>query len=194
MISTHMARHLKVHNVNSVEIRKNMKCDQNIYQNEKQVGEIVRQIMKEQDIEPQSLRSEYQNALKIDKLKISQEKLPLRTWQNLLLDNIKPTQREIIWICGRVGAEGKSWFQNYLEELYTPKRVFRTSIDAKKESILHSLSKRTLPILDIFIFNIPRSFEARNVPYTLLKLLRMGSQFPQNMIVNNYGLLIQILL
>ena len=174
MMSTNMARHLKVHNVNSAEIRKNMICDQNIYQNEKQVGEIVREIMKEQDIEPQSLRNEYQNALKIDKPKAFSEEQPLRIWQKLLLDNLKPTQREIIWVCGRVGAEGKSWFQDYLEELYTSKRVFRSSIDAKKDSIVHSLSKRSLSIIDIFMFNIPRSFEAESVPYTLFEDIKDG--------------------
>ena len=174
MISKNISRHLKVHTVNSVEIKRNMVCDQSIYQNEKQIGEIVRAIMKEGDIEPQSLRNEYQKALKIERMNIEQEKLPLRAWQSLLLDNIKPTQREIIWICGRVGAEGKSWFQDYLEELYTPKRVFRSSIDAKKESILHSLSKRTLSIIDVFMFNIPRSFEVQNVPYTLFEDIKDG--------------------
>ena len=174
VISKNMARHLKVHLVNYSEIRKNMKADQDEYHNEMNIGEVVRDVMIAEDIEPQSLRDQYHHALKVSKPKIPKEKLPLREWQNLLLDNLKPTQREIIWICGRVGAEGKSWFQNYLEELYTPKRVFRTSIDAKKESILHSLSKRTLPILDIFMFNIPRSFEARDVPYTLFEDIKDG--------------------
>ena len=169
MISTHIARHLKVHNVNSAEIQKNMICDQNLYQNEKQVGEIVREIMKEQDIEPQSLRNEYQNALKIDKPKVFPEEQPLRIWQKLLLENLKPTEREIIWVCGRVGAEGKSWFQDYLEERYTSKRVFRSSIDAKKDSIVHSLSKRSLSIIDIFMFNLPRSFEVQSEPYALFE-------------------------
>ena len=174
IMSKNMARHMKLHNVDSVQIQKNMTLDQNMYQNERQIGDIVRKVMNEHNIEPQSLRTEYQKALKIDKPKTFPKEQSLRTWQKLLLDNLKPTNREIMWICGRAGAEGKSWFQDYLEELYTPKRVFRSSIDAKKESILHSLSKRTLSIIDIFIFNIPRSFEIDNVPYTLFEDIKDG--------------------
>ena len=47
-------------------------------------------------------------------------------------------------------------------------------MDARKESILHSLSKRTLSIIDVFLFNIPRSFEAKEVPYTLFEDIKDG--------------------
>ena len=87
---------------------------------------------------------------------------------------IEPSQRQIIWIFGKKGAEGKSWFQDYLEQHYTHTRVFRTSMDAKKESILHSISKRTVSLIDIFLFNVPRSFESKYVPYTLLEDIKDG--------------------
>ena len=58
VISKNMARHLKVHLVNYSEIRKNMKADQDEYHNEMNIGEVVRDVMIEEDIEPQSLRDQ----------------------------------------------------------------------------------------------------------------------------------------
>ena len=87
---------------------------------------------------------------------------------------IETSEREIIWVCGVKGAEGKSWFQEYLEHHYTRKKVFRTSMDGNKESILHSLSKKTLSLLDVFVFNIPRSFNRKVVPYDLFEDIKDG--------------------
>ena len=87
---------------------------------------------------------------------------------------MEPSKREIIWVRGDKGAEGKSWFQEYLEHHYTRKKVFRTSMDRNKESILYSLSKKTLSLLDVFVFNIPRSFDIKDVPYTLFEDIKDG--------------------
>ena len=36
----------------------------------------------------------------------------LRPWQQQLMENLStPSDREIIWIIGRKGNEGKTWFQ-----------------------------------------------------------------------------------
>ena len=48
----------------------------------------------------------------------------LGTWQQQLLDNISaPSDREVIWVWGQTGNEGKTWFQGYLETLYGYARV-----------------------------------------------------------------------
>ena len=40
----------------------------------------------------------------------------LRPWQEQALGLLEsPTDRNIIWICGRNGNEGKSWFQSYIQ-------------------------------------------------------------------------------
>ena len=98
----------------------------------------------------------------------------LKPWQEELLNLMKPSEREIIWVCGKKGAEGKSWFQNYLEQYYTRKRVFRTSIDKNKESLLHSISKKVVSLVDVFIFNIPRSFNEEQIPYILFEDIKDG--------------------
>ena len=58
-------------------------------------------------------------------------KAELRQWQTLLLDVIEQEQmndRMIIWVMGRKGNEGKSWFQSYIQRLHGAHRVARFDI------------------------------------------------------------------
>ena len=120
-----------------------------------------------------SLRREYSKALEIINVpdKITDT---LRPWQQQLLGQINPSDRNIIWVVGRNGAEGKSWFQKYLVQCFGSHRVFHTTIEKRSDGILHALSKRVIPLIDIFIFNIPRSFSSDDVPYNLFEQLKDG--------------------
>ena len=169
-----LARHLKVHKNTTNEILQNIESDQKIYDNIGKTGTILKELIKDNDIDPMSLRKDYQKALDVDVSKKEYQHHALKPWQEQLLNLMKPSQREIIWICGNKGAEGKSWFQNYLEQNYTYKRVFRTSIDKNKESVLHSISKKLISLLDVFIFNVPRSFNEDLIPYTLFEDIKDG--------------------
>ena len=42
----------------------------------------------------------------------------LKPWQNELMKYIKPHDREIIWVVGKDGNEGKNWFQKYVKSVY----------------------------------------------------------------------------
>ena len=118
-----------------------------------------------------SLRREYTKALEIMNVpdKITDT---LRPWQQKLLEDIKPSDRNIIWVIGRNGAEGKSWFQRYLVQHHGSQRVFHTTIEKRSDGILHALSKRVVSLIDLFIFNIPRSFSIDNVPYNLFEQIK----------------------
>ena len=98
----------------------------------------------------------------------------LRPWQQTLFQDIKPSDRNIIWVVGRNGAEGKSWFQQYLVQHHGPQRVFDTTIEKRSDGILHALSKRVVSLIDLFIFNIPRSFSIDNVFYNPLEQIKNG--------------------
>ena len=53
----------------------------------------------------------------------------LRPWQQELMDMIAiPTEREVIWVQGIRGNEGKSWFQDYLAVFYGHARVVRLDL------------------------------------------------------------------
>ena len=47
----------------------------------------------------------------------------LKPWQNELMKYIKPHDREIIWVVGKDGNEGKNWFQNYVESVFGTRKV-----------------------------------------------------------------------
>ena len=134
----------------------------------------MKDLLSNEDIDPLSLRKDHVKALEVNSLRKERQFGSLKPWQEKLLNFMEPSQREIIWICGVKGAEGKSWFQEYIEHHYTQKKVFRTSMNSNKESILHSLSKNTLPLIDVFVFNTPRSFDVKDIPYTLLEEIKDG--------------------
>ena len=39
----------------------------------------------------------------------------LKTWQSALIEYMKPSYREVIWVQGAKCEEGKSWMQEYIE-------------------------------------------------------------------------------
>ena len=174
MIAWNLQRHVKVHAKSKKHIYENIKADQLTYDDITQTGQIVNDVLVAEDINPNSLRKEYKNALEISSLKKEKKCETLKSWQEKVLDLMKPSEREIIWIIGRRGAEGKSWFQEYIEQYYGCKRVFRTTLNKNDESILHCLSKRALSLIDVFVFNIPRSFSVKDVSYKLLEEIKDG--------------------
>ena len=175
MIAWHLPRHMKVHDKSRKQVYENIKADQLTYDDIVETGQIVNDVLVEVDnINPNSLRKEYKMALEINSLKKEKMCEALKSWQGKVLDLMKPTEREIIWISGRKGAEGKSWFQEYIEQCYGSKRVFRSTMSKNEESILHCLSKRAFSLIDVFVFNIPRSFNVKDVSYKLLEEIKDG--------------------
>ena len=172
MIKWNMIRHMKQHDNH---ILGNLKEDQANYERLTETGKIVQEHVNREDINPKSLRKEYIMALNVHHDEAQDEEPTLlNPWQEELLGLMKPSERNILWIRGCKGNEGKSWFQNYLEDFYGKRRVFRSTVVSKAESLLHALSKRNLSFLDVFIFNIPRSFDTEYVPYSFLEDIKDG--------------------
>ena len=89
---------------------------------------------------------------------------------------MKPSNREIIWVFGTIGNEGKSWFQQYLTSYFGSSRVFSTNAKKHSDAILHTLSKSVYSLIAVY-FNIPRSFSHKNpeqIPYDLLEEIKNG--------------------
>ena len=104
----------------------------------------------------------------------------LKPWQIELIKEVnKPTDRHIIWVIGKKGNEGKTWFQKYIKSTFGARRVLSgINLMAKTSSICHALAKYPLATTDIFLFNIARSnntFEEIN--YKLLEDLKDGDAF-----------------
>ena len=92
-------------------------------------GVFIKNSIRNGEIEPDILTEEHHKAMKT-KFPALKVEVILRPWQEKLVELIKPSEREIIWIVGSVGNEGKTWFQKYLKDIHGV-RVFDVNI--KKE-------------------------------------------------------------
>ena len=100
----------------------------------------------------------------------------LRLWQQHLMDNISSSSdREVIWIIGQKGNEGKTWFQEYLETFYGYARVVRLDLKIKTPNVLHVLTMRPLSTTDIFLFNEPRAITHESCNYSILESIKDGT-------------------
>merc|ERR1711923_195231 len=133
-------------------IIKTLEMDAAEYKNKLELGRILYEEAKEREIPEESLRKEYKEAKELyikHKRNIDLENVILRPWQKALLEYIKPSTREVIWVIGKHGNEGKSWFQEYMESKFGwGKVICGMDIKMKKGSICHVLSKSPLMTID----------------------------------------------
>ena len=179
ILSKNFARHVRKHAERPLQnvIKYNMKQDLRDYEETKKKGEIIMQLVDKDDIDPSGLRREYVSAMELSFSQPSPTSLDgvvLKPWQKKLLEVLKPDDRTVNWVVGKEGAEGKTWFQEYLVNQEGPIRVFNSSITHKSESILHTLSKYQLSLVKIFIFNVSRSFKVEDIPYSIFEEIKDG--------------------
>ena len=102
--------------------------------------------------------------------------IELRPWQQALLEKIStPTDREVIWVQGVIGNEGKTFFQTYIQSLFGYSRVVQLDLKSKTANILHALRKFPLTTADIFLFNDARATNYETCCYTVLEMIKDGS-------------------
>ena len=164
--------------LNEEAIIKTLKMDDADYENTLELGRMIVEKAKSLGIAEESLRSEYKKAkelyLKHEK-NVDIENVILRSWQDSLLQYLKPSNREIIWVIGRKGNEGKTWFQEYMESKYGwAKVICGMDIKLKKSTICHVLSKRSLMSTEIFLFDVGKAFTYDGVNYELLEKIKNG--------------------
>ena len=87
-----------------------------------------------------------------------------------------PRLRQVIWIVGERGNEGKTFLQNYISNYYGSRRVVATDIAGRKKNIAHYLTKLPLECKDIFVFNHPAS-APEAVAYDLLEDIKDGRKW-----------------
>ena len=159
-------------------IIKTLKIDDAEYKNKLKLGKIIYEEIEQHEISEESLRREYKEAKELyikHKKNIDLDNVILRPWQKALLEYIKPSTREIIWVIGKHGNEGKSWFQEYMESKYGwGKVICGMDIKMKKGSICHVLSKRSLMTTDTFLFDVGKANTDHGVNYELLEKIKNG--------------------
>ena len=89
-------------------IIKTIKLDAAEYKNKLKLGKIIYEEIEEHEIPEESLRREYKEAKELyikHKKNIDLDNVILRPWQKALLEYIKPSTREVIWVIGKQGNE-----------------------------------------------------------------------------------------
>ena len=161
--------------INVVLLESELLASNKIYTDKVEKGKNIATILSRGTGSEDSLDKEMKAALDLYRKQIPRMDIGtvvLRKWQADLIESMRPSTRQIIWVVGRKGNEGKSWFQGYLETLYGYARVVRLDVCNKTSNIFHALSRRPLATTDIFLFNESRSHGTQN--YTALESIKDG--------------------
>ena len=150
-----------------------------IYDEKISLGERIHKVLMETNAKEESLSRQHKEAFDLyqrQRLAINPDKVvKLYPWQQQALEFIrKPSHREIIWIKGPRGNEGKTWFQNYVQSLIGYDRVIQFDLKNSIGTIMQVLRKLPLSTLDTFLFNDARSGQRDLRCYDALELIKDG--------------------
>ena len=166
-------------NTSADELRQELLQYNNIYLEKLERGKSIYDILCEGCIMEDSLPNHHKQALEIyrkSRRPMEVSNIELRPWQQELLEKIQtPTEREVIWVKGIKGNEGKTWFQKYARSLYGYSRVAMLDLKSKTANILHALRKFPLSTVNIFFFNDARAINYESCCYTALEHIKDGS-------------------
>ena len=163
---------------NTEGLRKRMIVKDKEYTDKVKLGGEVYEIILENQINQTSLDQDLKEALNIfmqERKDFNVGEFELRPWQKDLMKLMnEPTKRQVIWIKGRAGNEGKSWMQEYIQSYYGTKRVVKLAAKNKTSNIAQVLRKQQLATTDIFMFNDARSKNHETVNYEMLENIKDG--------------------
>ena len=123
MRSDNLMRHIESkHDKSKVDLTDAAEMDQDLYYSKVEGGQQLFKLIESGKVDEISLSTQNDKALKLymkHRRAIDVENAKLRPWQeNALIELSRPTDREVIWIRGQHGNEGKTWFQAYVQSLY----------------------------------------------------------------------------
>ena len=160
------------------EMIKRLKKDDEEYKYKLERGKLLYDKVNHHGIQEESLCQEYKELLDIyrkQRKNIDIENVILRPWQESLLEYMQPNDREIIWVIGKNGNEGKSWFQEFMESKFGWHKVIcGMDIKMKKGSICHALRKRSLMSTNVFLFDVGKSKTFDEINYEVLEKIKNG--------------------
>ena len=158
---------------------KRLKINNDKYIQDMELGKIIAKAIKDGKIAQDSLCSEDSDALHLywnKKQLMNIDNIILKHWQGALLNYMKPTYREVIWVQGAKCDEGKTFFQEYIEAKFGWDKVMcGMDIMMKKESIFHTIRSRPYMTTDIFTFNIGKdNTNMEDINYQVLEQIKDG--------------------
>ena len=144
------------------------------------LGEKILKVLTDTNTKEESLSKEHKEAFDLYQRKrlcfSSDNKITLFNWQKGVLSEFvnQPTDREVVWVKGARGNEGKTWFQNYVQSLLGTERVVQLNLKNSVGNIMHILRKLPLSTIDTFLFNDARSGQNEMRCYEVLENIKDG--------------------
>ena len=160
-------------------LREDLLKDNQLYLDKIELGKTIAAIIDEGMVKEESLTKDRKLSLDLyrkQRPRFDIANIELRLWQEQAIKLIEnPSERQVIWITGRRGNEGKSWFQSYMECYFGFQRVVGIDLRTKHASVCNVLKKRSLGSIDIFLFNDARSVSGEELNlYRILEDIKDG--------------------
>merc|ERR1712101_69298 len=187
MRKDHLSRHMKVHEKKSERKEKkfldNITFEMQEYNRKIELGRKIKEIMdKNPQFNENGLSKDNKEALEIFNLygkSKSNMKVDWRGWQEELRKYLKkPSDREIIWVIGKSGNQGKSFFQDQIREEYGYDKVCSIKISDSPKNIFYIL-KKSCSTANIFLFNLPRATVLERENYKILENIKNDPKKPK---------------
>ena len=165
--------------IDEIELRNTILYYNHEYKRKLELGKAVHKIVINDEVVEDELLPEHKEALDLH-LKKSMETFPnnieLKPWQNELMKYIQPHDREIIWVFGKDGDEGKNWFQKYVKSVYGSRKVVSgMNIKNNSANIFQALRKCSIVTVDIFLCNLGKSkYKFDPINYDALESIKDG--------------------
>ena len=181
MRSDHVKRHEESKHCDAQHLdrRETLLNNNEIYFDTVAMGKQVFDMLDSGEIEEDSLSKDHAYAFGLYRKRrpiLDVGTIELRKWQEEFLQLVEsPSSREVIWIVGFRGNEGKSFMQRYVHSMFGFSRVACLGFKTKVSDTLRTLSKHPLSTTDIFLFNDSRSCSDEINPcYSVLEVLKDG--------------------
>ena len=141
------------------------------------LGEKISKLLTKTNTKEESLSKKHKEAFDLyqsRRLAIEPDnEIKLYPWQQQMMNLIQEsTLREVIWVKGARGNEGKTWFQKYVQSLLGRERVIQLDLKNPIGNIMQILRKLPLSTLDTFMFNDARSGLSETRCYDVLENIK----------------------
>ena len=184
MRSDHLSRHVKTHEKDHTEVIPDdillarLLNSKETYTKNIAQGQRISEMVASEHIPIDSLLKKDRHCLDLymnNRPRIDISSATLKKWQQQAFEMLtEPSDREVIWIIGKQGNEGKTWFQAYVESYFGYARVARLELTGRSKDICHALGKRPLISTDLFLFNVSRSSLDLSDCYPILEFVKDG--------------------
>ena len=163
----------------NINLKREIQDNAKVYDEKIKLGEDIYNVLMETNTKEESLSRYHKEAFDLYQSKRValnlDDDINLFPWQRELLNLVRnATSREVVWVKGARGNEGKTWFQKYVQSLRGRERVIQLDLKNSIGNIMQILRKLPLSTLDIFMFNDARSGLSETRCYDVLENLKDG--------------------